>query len=255
MTDHPKLLLREESGKDTASFWVLIKLNQIYLASLLAVLVQLPFVQMKSRCSSAPAEPPLCSSASGTWRTHTAGQGDSVGLSSVPSLTVSPVTDNCVLTQVEFLHSLHRKGSGLHKPCASPCVGLSGAELCHCHRELILWAFPHLKLESQPFHCSLMFSWTCDISIDLQSLLLLPVHYCCCTGLAFMTSTFGELQQPATIFNSRFTWFMFLSYTCIFCRLSSQNQHIYHEVVIALKSCTWWDHLYRFLSLYTTQQF
>lgn len=60
-TDHPKLLLREESGKDTASVWVLIKLNQIYLASLLAVLVQLSLVQIKSRCrrSVSTAQPLL----------------------------------------------------------------------------------------------------------------------------------------------------------------------------------------------------
>lgn len=109
----------------------------------------------KCQHSSAPAEPLLCSSASGTWRTHIAGQGDSAELSNVPSLTVSPVTANCVLTQLEFLQSLHKRR--LHKPCASPCVGLPGAELCHWHREINLWAFPHLKLESQPFHCSLMF--------------------------------------------------------------------------------------------------
>lgn len=181
MTDHPKLLLREESHKDTASVWVLIKLNQTHLASLLAVPVQLSFVQIKSRCRrSVSTAQPLPSHPSALQHQDPEGhtQQDRETAQGYPMSP--PWQCHLWLTIVFWLNwsfctASMREACGLHKPCASPCVGLSGGELCHWHREFILWAFPHLKLESQPFHCSLMFSWTYHISIDLKSLLL-PVH-------------------------------------------------------------------------------
>lgn len=62
--DHPKMLLREESGRGTDSVWVLINQNQTYLASLLAVLVQVSFVQIKSWWRSVSTAQPLLSHSS-----------------------------------------------------------------------------------------------------------------------------------------------------------------------------------------------
>lgn len=130
MTDHPKLLLREESDRHTASVWVLIKLNQTHLASLLAVLVELSFVQIKSWCRrSVSTAQPLPSHPSAVQHQdpegHTQQDRETVQgyLSNVPSLTVSPVTDNCVLTQLEFLHSLHKRGLWTAQTLCQPLRG------------------------------------------------------------------------------------------------------------------------------------
>lgn len=253
----PNCYWGKKPGKDTASVWVLVKLNQTFGFTLgcagSTLLCTNKIMMQKCQHNTVPAEPALHGSASGFWRTNTAGQGDSAGLSNVTSLTVSPVTDNCVLTQMEFLHSLPKTGLWIVQTLCQPLRGSVW------RRALSLTQGVHsLGIPTSKAGITTLSLFT-DVQLDLWHLYwaqeptltsaLMLLH-----RLGLSDFHIGELQQPATIFRSRFTWFMFLSYTCIFCRLSSQNQHIYLEVVIAVKSCTWWDNLYRFLSPYTTEQ-
>lgn len=152
---------------------------------------------MQEQCqhSSVPAEPPLCRSASGFWRMHTEQDRETVqGYPMSPPWQCHLWLTTVFWLNWSFCTASIREACGLHKPCASPCVGLSGGELCHWHREFILRAFPHLKLESQPFHCSLWFSWTHDISIELKSLLL-PVHYAAAQAWPFWLPHLGNCNN------------------------------------------------------------
>lgn len=91
---------------------------------------------MDEKChnSSVSANLPLCSSASGYRRGHTAEQGNSPGyLMSTPLLSLWPTTVfwiNCI--------AFITRACGQHKPCVSPCVGTSGRALSLGYREFIL---------------------------------------------------------------------------------------------------------------------
>lgn len=125
---------------------------------------------------------------------HRAGKGDCAGLSNVPSLTVSPVTDNCVLTQLEFLQSLHKRGPWIAQTLCQPLRGSVWRRALSLTQGVHSLSIPHLKLESQPLHCSLWFSWTYDISIELKSLLL-PVHCAAAQAWPFWLPHLGSCNN------------------------------------------------------------